>query len=369
MAQPGSGLITNIAQETAPLAEDVIAASPMAMLVVNDRGSISRANAASEVLLNASAQALIGRQLTEVLRLPSAYDPRGEGAFAAYDTLLSTGRGAHFHADLFVTPFSDLPGWKLLSMHSGAAAHRVGHRLEGGSGARAAVRIAASLAHEIKNPLSGIRGAAQLLEPGSDASGAELTRLIRTEVDRIAALIDRMQGFTDPPPPELKPENVHAILDHARAVAKSGFGERMMIRDAFDPSLPPVLVHRDSLVQIMLNLLKNAAETTKTGETRDVLITTAFRHGVAVAGDGERDRRSLPIEVCVIDDGPGAAMDIVDALFEPFVSNKPRGHGLGLALVDKLVRDMGGIIQYAREGTPERTVFRLLLPRGDGDVA
>ncbi len=232
----------------------------MAMLVVDDRGLIVRANAASEVLLNASAHALIGRQLTEALRLPTAYDPRGDGAFASYDTLLSTGRGVRFQADLFITPFSDHQGWKLVSLHSGAAAHRVGSRLEGG-GSRAAVRIAASLAHEIKNPLSGIRGAAQLLEPGSDASGAELTQLIRTEVDRIASLIDRMEGFTDPPPPELKPENVHAILDHARAVAQSGFGDRLVIRDAFDPSLPPVLVHRDSLVQIVLNLLKNAAET------------------------------------------------------------------------------------------------------------
>jgi two-component system, NtrC family, nitrogen regulation sensor histidine kinase GlnL len=354
---------------TPPQAEDVFAASPMAMLVVDATSKIVRANAAAEVLLNVSVHTLIGRAMTEVLRLPLAYDPSAEGAFAAYDTLLATARGVRFSADLFVTPFSEHAGWKLVSLHSGAAAHRVGHRLEGGGGARAAVRIAATLAHEIKNPLAGIRGAAQLLSQGSDDGGARLTKLIRDEVDRITALIDRMEGFTDPPPLELGPENIHAILDHARTVAQTGFSDRLAIRDSFDPSLPPVLAHRDSLVQIILNLLKNAAETAQDGAMRDVLITTAFRHGVAVAGDAGRDRRSLPIEVCVIDDGPGAAPDIVDALFEPFVSNKPRGHGLGLALVDKLVRDMGGIIQYAREGAPERTVFRLLLPRGDGDVA
>ena len=369
MAEPGRSLSLADAVSGVPQAEDVFAASPMAMLVIDQDSRIERANGAAEVLLNASVHMLVGRTLGEVLRLPAAYDPEGEGAFAAYDTLLATGRGVRFSADLFVSPFAEHAGWKLVSLHSGAAAHRVGHRLEGGGGARAAVRIAASLAHEIKNPLAGIRGAAQLLGQGSDESGASLTKLIRDEVDRVVALIDRMEGFTDPPPPELGTENVHAILDHARAVAQSGFGDRLVIRDSFDPSLPPVLAHRDSLVQIVLNLLKNAADTSVDGKPRDVLLTTAFRHGVAVAGEHGRDRRSLPIEVCVIDDGPGAAPDIVESLFEPFVSNKPRGHGLGLALVDKLVRDMGGIIQYAREGNPERTVFRLLLPRGDGDVA
>jgi two-component system nitrogen regulation sensor histidine kinase GlnL len=341
----------------------------MAMLVVDQSNRIARANASAEILLNLSMQALAGRLLSEILMLPASYDPTNGTAFAAYDVKLATIRGVRFQADVFINPFPDHDGWRLVSLHSGAAAHRVGHRLEGGGGARAAVRIAASLAHEIKNPLAGIRGAAQLLVRDSDETGAQMTRLIRDEVDRITALIDRMEGFTDPPPVESAPENVHAILDHARAVAMSGYGDRIVIRDSYDPSLPPVLVHRDTLVQILLNLLKNAAETTENTEVRDILITTAFRHGVAVAGEVGRDRRSLPIEVCVIDDGPGAAPEIAEALFEPFVSTKAKGHGLGLALVDKLVRDMGGIIQYSREGLPERTVFRLLLPRAQGDVA
>ncbi len=354
-------------EEVGPSAEDILAVSPIATLIIDHHDVINRANAAAEVLLNMSVQTMVGQKLTHVLMLPASYAPGTDAAFAAYDSAFGTTRGVRFRADMMITPFPDQPGWRLVALHSGAAAERVGHRLEGGSGARAAVRIAASLAHEIKNPLAGIKGAAQLLGRGGDDSNKQLTHVIAEEVDRIAAMIDRMEGFTDPPPPEVKPENIHAILDHARAVAMSGYGDRIEIMDSYDPSLPPVLVHRDTLVQVLLNLLKNAAETTDHHKKRSVIITTAFKVGVAVSQDTGKGRRSLPIEVCVIDDGPGAPAEIVDALFEPFVTTKPKGHGLGLALVDKLIRDMGGIIQYAREGIPEHTVFRILLPRAEQD--
>jgi two-component system, NtrC family, nitrogen regulation sensor histidine kinase GlnL len=347
-----------------PGAEEIIAASPTAMLLINPEDRVVLVNAAAEALLNASSAHVVGRLLDEVLTLPR--DRAGEGPYAAYDVSLSTPRGAQFRADLLITPFSDREGWKLVSLQAGAAAHRMGHRLERGSGARAAVGIAAMLAHEIKNPLSGIRGAAQLLDSSVDDGGKRMTKLIRDEVDRIASLIDRMEGFTDTRPLERRPENIHAIIDHARAVALSGFGDRLEIRDSYDPSLPPVLVHRDSTVQVILNLLKNASETSENRNKRQVLITTAFRHGVSVTVDGGTKKLSLPIELCIIDDGPGAPPEIVDNLFDPFISSKAKGQGLGLALVDKLVRDMGGFVQYAREGKPEKTVFRLLLPRGDG---
>jgi two-component system, NtrC family, nitrogen regulation sensor histidine kinase GlnL len=352
-----------------PSADDIWAVSPNATLIIDGDDVISRANAAAEVLLNISAQMMIGQKLGHVLHLPASYIPGHDAAFAAYDSAFATMRGVRFRADMMITPFPDYPGWRVVALHSGAAAERVGHRLEGGSGARAAVRIAASLAHEIKNPLAGIKGAAQLLGRSGDNSSKQLTHIIAEEVDRVAAMIDRMEGFTDPPPPEVKPENIHAILDHARAVAMSGFGDRIDITDSYDPSLPPVLAHRDTLVQVLLNLLKNAAETVDGAQKRRVTMTTAFKVGVAVSHDTGKGRRSLPIEVCVIDDGPGAMPDIVDALFEPFVTTKPKGHGLGLALVDKLIRDMGGIIQYAREGAPEHTVFRILLPRADKNFA
>lgn len=349
----------------APGYEEIFAASPTALLLIDPHGIVNLANAASESLLNSSAHNLIGRMLDEVLNLPSSYDSAVEGAFAAYDILLTTPRGPQFRTDLLITPFSERAGWRLVSLQAGAAAHRMGHRLDRSSGVRSAVGIAAMLAHEIKNPLSGIRGAAQLLEPSSDEQGRRMTLLIRDEVDRITSLIDRMEGFTDARPLECKAENIHAIIDHARAVAATGFGDRMIVREVYDPSLPPVMVHRDSLVQIILNLLKNAVETIESDGKRLITITTAFRHGVSVTVGGGTRKLSLPIELCVIDDGPGAPLEIADHLFDPFISSKAKGHGLGLALVDKLVRDMGGYIQYAREGRPQSTVFRLLLPRAD----
>jgi two-component system, NtrC family, nitrogen regulation sensor histidine kinase GlnL len=218
------------------------------------------------------------------------------------------------------------------------------------------------LAHEIKNPLSGIRGAAQLLDKAVGADGNALTKLIRDEVDRIATLIDRMEAFTDGRPLIGRPENIYSILDHVRALAESGFGDKIDIRVSYDPSLPSVLVDRDSMIQIVLNLLKNAAEAVPSGKRGVVTLSTGYRHGVSIPGEGGQ-RLSVPIELCVIDDGPGPPPEIAEHLFEPFVSSKSSGRGLGLALVDKLVRDNGGIIQFAREGQPARTVFRLLLPR------
>ncbi len=349
-------------QEESRWADEIFAAAPMALLVVTPDGLVERVNASAEMLLNASAPSLVGRALRSIIELPISYDERSDVAFAAYDEALSTTKGQRLRADFLVSPLPARAGWRLVTLQAGAAAHRMGHQLDRAPG-RAAVRIAAMLAHEIKNPLSGIRGAAQLLGRAADESGGRLTKLICDEVDRVTALIDRMEGFTDTRPITCKSENIYAIIDHARSVAMSGFGDVLDIVEDYDPSLPPVLVHRDSLVQIILNLLKNAAETAMVGERRRVIISTAFRHGVSVAAAGGDGRVSLPIELVVADDGPGAPADVADHLFDPFVSTKAKGHGLGLALVDKLVRDMGGIVQYARAGEPEMTIFRILLPR------
>lgn len=351
-----------------PGAEELIAASPTALLILSPDLEICQVNGAAEILLNRSAMHLVGQPIRSAINLPASFDDKSEAAFAAYDLALMTPRGIKFRADLLITPLPDSFGWRLVSLQAGAAAHRIGHRLEGGSGVKTAVGIAAMLAHEIKNPLSGIRGAAQLIERHVDDNAKKLTQLIRTEVDRIAALIDRMEGFTDSRTLELAAENIHAIIDHARAVAMSGFGKNLKISDAYDPSLPPVLVHKDSLTQVIINLLKNASETAREGERRGVVITTAYRHGVSAAHDDGRGRHALPVELCIMDDGPGAPADIADHLFDPFVSSKRNSQGLGLALVDKLVRDMGGLIQYAREGDPPMTVFRMLLPRADGKL-
>ncbi len=348
---------------SAPGADALIAALPSALIVLDANGCITHANAAAEMLLNASAAHLRHKPLGIVLRLPPAClaGLADEAVFAAYDCAVETGQGRVQRLDVHATSLPDHPGWRLIALHAGAASQAIGQRLELRDRTRSAIGVAAMLAHEIKNPLSGIRGAAQLLDAHAGDQGAALTRLIRDEVDRVTTLIDGMEAFTDVRPVERQPHNIYAILEHARAVASAGHGDRIDIVDAYDPSLPPVFVDRNALVQVLLNLLKNAAEAVAPGKRGRVLISTRYRYGVSVAS--ETGRRALPIEVSIADDGAGPPDEVVDHLFEPFVSTKASGRGLGLALVDKLVRDNGGIVQFAREGTPPQSVFRLLLPR------
>ncbi|MGY4395916.1 two-component system nitrogen regulation sensor histidine kinase GlnL [Sphingomonas sp. UYAg733] len=341
----------------------LFAALPVAVLIVDPEGRIAHANADCETLLNLSERAMIGQPLESVLHSPRADNGRDSHGFAAFDIEVETARAGRVRVDFIETLVADYPGWRTITLHHAAASRRMGHSADRASAARAAVGAAAMLAHEIKNPLSGIRGAAQLLAGGGEGA-EELTTLITTEVDRIAALIDRMQDFTDTRPLNPLPENIYPLLDHARRVALAGFARDVTIEERFDPSLPPALVDRDAMLQVILNLLKNASEAMVQQADARITLSTAFRHGMAVSAAPGRPRQPLPIEICVIDNGPGAPADIADHLFDPFISGKPEGQGLGLALVDKLVRDMGGIIQYAREGMPEATVFRILLPRG-----
>lgn len=328
---------------------ELFAAMPVAVLALDPDGCIARANAACEQLLNWSERAMRGLPLAAVL--PG--QPRRADDFAAFDAEVETARGLKLRVDIAEAALPDRPGWRVVMLHPAGP-----RRFDRSAGSRAAVGAAAMLAHEIKNPLSGIRGAAQLLDAG------ELTTLIVDEVDRIAGLIDRMQNFTDTRPLLLSTENIYPLLAHVRQVATAGFARDVSWEERFDPSLPPAQVSGDALVQVLLNLVKNAAEATASQADRRIILATAYRHGTAVSVGPDRPRRPAPIEIAVIDNGPGAPADIADQLFAPFVSGRPEGQGLGLALVDKLVRDMGGLVRYAREGEPAVTVFRLLLPLG-----
>lgn len=350
------------AAAAAPAFAELFAALPVAVLVIDPDGRIAHANAACELLLNHSEKAMIGQPYDAVLHPPEDYSDRRDGhGFAAFDIEIAAVRGPRIRVDFVENQIADHPGWRIVTLHHAPHARRMARGADRTAGARAAVGAAAMLAHEIKNPLSGIRGAAQLLR--SSGEDAELTGLITTEVDRIAALIDRMQDFTDTRPLKLAPTNVYPLLGHARRVALAGFGRGMVIEERFDPSLPPVLIDPDAFLQVLLNLLKNAAEALRGLAQPRIVLATAYRHGMSVSAGPGRPRRPLPIEIMVMDNGPGAPADIAEHLFEPFVSGKPEGKGLGLPLVEKLVRDMGGIVQYARERDPEVTVFRILLPR------
>ncbi len=349
---------------------DLVAALPVPVVVLDADGAVALANAAAEAFFNTGQAALRERGLAAAFAVGSPLIARiaealAEGHdLAAYDSEITLAGGRATRADVFVTPLADAPGWTLVSLQPRAVSPLADRQHGNRTAARSAIGVAAMLAHEIKNPLSGIRGAAQLLAATADADGQELTGLIRTEVDRIVALIDRMEGFTDTRPLATAPENIHSVLGHVRQVALTGFAQGVPIRERYDPSLPPVAGNRDALVQVFLNLIKNAAEAVAAagGTSGEILLTTAYRHGFRVAAEGSARSVALPIEVCVIDTGFGPPPDVARHMFEPFVSTKRAGGGLGLALVAKIVGDHGGVVECERASDPPRTVLRVLLP-------
>lgn len=261
--------------------------------------------------------------------------------------------------DITVAP-SDEGGFVALLVRPKRRGRDLADRLHDSAGARSMAAIGRTLAHEIKNPLAGIRGAAQLLVRDADPDELQLVNLIVEETDRVSRLIDRMESFGDEAPISFAAVNVHAALERVAALAENGFARGLSIKRRFDPSIPDALGDADQLMQVFLNLAKNAAEAVAgRGDGAEIVLATAYRHGVRVRGSGG-ETRDLPLEIAFYDNGRGVAEELQDCLFEPFVTTKQSSGGLGLPLVQKIVSAHGGVVDF--ESAPGRTVFRVRLP-------
>ncbi len=375
MALAADGVISRMLRRPrtapAPEATAVLAALPLPAVVLDGENRFRFVNPAAEIFFQLSQTSLQGLPLAELLppdnRLFALLHQvrHSDSPVADHDLALESPRLHRSGVSAHGAPLSEHPGHVVLTLQVGSTAAMLDRQLHFQGAARGATAMAAMLAHEVKNPLSGIRGAAQLLEQGADEGDRELCVLIQEETDRIRTLVDRMEMFGDRPI-EPRAVNIHSVLDHVKRVAQSGFAAHLRIVEEYDPSLPCVWGDRDQLVQILLNLVKNAAEAV---DPRDgeIQLVTAYHHGVRIAVPGSSERVHLPLTVMVRDNGPGIAEPLRATLFEPFVTTKKSGQGLGLALVAKLVSNNGGLIEC--DSRPGRTTFRLSLPGAPAGAA
>jgi two-component system nitrogen regulation sensor histidine kinase GlnL len=357
------------AKESMPndLAASVLNAIQNAVILVDEDGYIAFANWEAESFFGASAAYLSRHTIY-------AYIPFGSPLLTLIDQVrerrapvneyrvdLSSPRlGADKLVDIYVAPVLTDSGAVVIVFQERSMADKIDRQLTHRAAARSVTGLASMLAHEIKNPLSGIRGAAQLLETQVSDEDRTLTQLICDETDRIVSLVDRMEVFSDERPVDRSPVNIHSILDHVKTAALVGFARNIKITENYDPSLPAVHANRDQLIQVFLNLFKNAAEAIGGKPDGEIILTTAYRPGIRISVAGSREKISLPLEFCVIDNGPGVPDDLVPHLFDPFITTKTNGSGLGLALVAKIIGGHGGIVECDRQNN--KTIFRVLMP-------
>ncbi|WP_435258975.1 two-component system sensor histidine kinase NtrB [Thioclava sp. FR2] len=356
--------MTPVYRQPYPVPGVIWASLPIPALLVGLDGRVAEVNPAGEIFLNLSSRALMGQPVLDRLVIDAPMEEafsrarKNQSPIFINDVDVTTGERAPVQCNLQIAPMNDNADFLMVLISPRDIADRLGRSMSVKSAAKSAIGMAEMLAHEIKNPLAGISGAAQLLSMGLNAEDRELTDLIVEETRRIVKLLEQVEQFGNVRPPERRAVNIHDALDRARKSAMVGFAAHMQIIEDYDPSLPPTYADPDQLMQVFLNLIKNAAEACKTTGTT-IRLRTFYDLSL-------RLRRKLgkpsvlPLNVEIIDDGPGIAPEIAADIFEPFVSGRENGTGLGLALVSKIISDHEGWIQV--DSVPGRTVFRVSLP-------
>lgn len=358
----------NPTEQSALGADLLLQSLPSPVLVISADNRIVAANAAAEEFFFVSQSMLKRMGLEDIVPFASPLYTavarlRATGTtLSEYGVKLGTPRtGGDRSVDVQAGVISEHPGCIILVIQQRSVALAFDRQLNNLQAARSVSGMASMLAHEIKNPLSGIRGAAQLLETNAPHEDRELTQLICSETDRIRKLVDQMEVFSDERPPKLDSLNVHTVLEHVRKIASSGFASHINFVENYDPSLPYISGNRNQLVQVFLNLVKNASEAIDRAEAiGKITLSTSYKPGIRMQIPGSKRSVSLPLEIAVYDNGSGISEDVAQHLFDPFVTSKEGGRGLGLALVAKLVRDHGGIVDAST--LEDATVFRVLLP-------
>jgi len=346
------------------------ASLPVPALIVDADDLIRDVNPAGETFLNASKKSLDGYPIWDKIfvdaPLEAAFGRVRGGHAPLFVNMVDVGTGSRkpVSCDVQIAPLSDPPDHVLVLLGIRELAGRLDRALSSKSAAKSAIGLAEMLAHEIKNPLAGITGAAQLIGMNANGEDRALTDLIVSETRRILKLLEQVEDFGNARPPERRAVNIHDVLDRARKSAAVGCAAHMEIADEYDPSLPPAWADPDRLQQVFLNLLENAAQAGSAGGA--IKLRTFYELSLKVRRrDGSGGAAPLHIEV--IDDGPGIPPGIAADIFEPFVSGRENGTGLGLALISKIVSDHDGWI--AVDSVPGRTVFRISLPVAPGGAA
>jgi len=337
---------------------------PVPGVLVDPDDNIADINPAAEGFLNSSAKSIKGQPVWDRIMIDAPLEEAFLRARESNTTLfvndvdVGTGERAPLHCNLQIAPMQGFPGHMLFLISPRELAGRMTQNHSVKSAAKSAIGMAEMLAHEIKNPLAGITGAAQLLSMNLSPEDQELTDLIVGESRRIVKLLEQVEQFGNLTAPERKPVNIHDVLDRARRSALLGFGAHMKIIEQYDPSLPMAYGDPDQLLQVILNLVKNASEAAGK-EPGTIRLHTFYEHSFRMRrSDGTG--QSLPLQVEIIDDGPGLPEEIKGDIFDPFVSGRENGTGLGLALVSKIVSDHDGWISVT--SVPGRTIFKISLP-------